>query len=84
MEGLLCAMVLDSTNGRQKQHHTQAGLRVCCELALKSAGTRAGRCWQVRETARAKDALLRVVVERLCMVRKRQLAARVKALQASR
>jgi hypothetical protein len=32
-------MVLKSTNGRQK-HHTQAGLHVCCELALKSAGTR--------------------------------------------
>jgi hypothetical protein len=41
MEGLLCAVVLKSANGRQK-HHTQAGLHVCCELALalKSAGTR--------------------------------------------
>jgi hypothetical protein len=48
MEGLLCAMALKSTNGRQK-HHTQPGLHVCCELALKGAGR------QVRETARAKE-----------------------------
>jgi hypothetical protein len=31
MEEAMCAMALKSANGRQK-HHTQAGLRVCCEL----------------------------------------------------
>jgi hypothetical protein len=39
MEEVLCAMALKSANGRQK-HHTQAGLLVCCERALKSAGER--------------------------------------------
>jgi hypothetical protein len=39
MEDMLCAMALKSANGRQK-HHTQAGLLVCCERALKSAGER--------------------------------------------
>jgi hypothetical protein len=47
MEEVLCAMALKSTNGLQK-HHTQAGLHVCCERALKSAGKRnthgGGRC----------------------------------------
>jgi hypothetical protein len=33
----VCAMALKSANGRQK-HPTQAGLHVCCERALKSAG----------------------------------------------
>jgi hypothetical protein len=45
-------MVLKSTNGRQNHHTQQAGLRMCCELALKSAGKwnthghtgRGGRC----------------------------------------
>jgi hypothetical protein len=37
MEVLPCAMALKSANGRRK-HHTQAGLHVCCELALKGAG----------------------------------------------
>jgi hypothetical protein len=37
MEEMLCAMALKSTNDRQK-HHTQAGLHVCCGLALESAG----------------------------------------------
>jgi hypothetical protein len=31
-------MALKSANGRQT-HHTQNGLHVCCEQALKSAGT---------------------------------------------
>jgi hypothetical protein len=35
----MCAMALESANGRQK-HHTQAGLHVCCERALKSAAER--------------------------------------------
>jgi hypothetical protein len=39
IEGMLCAMALESANGRQK-HHTQAGLHVCCERALKSASER--------------------------------------------
>jgi hypothetical protein len=41
MEEVLCAMALKSANGRQI-HHTQAGLLVCCERALKSAGERPG------------------------------------------
>jgi hypothetical protein len=39
MEEMLCAKAPKSANGRQK-HHTQAGLHVCCERALKSAGER--------------------------------------------
>jgi hypothetical protein len=35
MEELLCAMALKSANGRQT-HHTQTGLPVCCEQALKA------------------------------------------------
>ena len=39
MEEMLCAMLaLKSANGRQT-HHTKTGLPVCCEQALKSAGT---------------------------------------------
>jgi hypothetical protein len=34
MEDMLCAMVLKSASGRPIQH-TQAGLLVCCERALK-------------------------------------------------
>jgi hypothetical protein len=42
MEEVLCApMALKSANDRQK-HHTQAGLRVCCKRALKSAGEHTG------------------------------------------
>jgi hypothetical protein len=71
MENVLCAMALKSANGRQK-HHTQAGLRVCCERALKSAGERTThgggyRHGGLRETARAREAALRGGVERLCM-----------------
>jgi hypothetical protein len=36
---VLWRMALESANGRQK-HHTQAGLHVCCERALKSASER--------------------------------------------
>jgi hypothetical protein len=37
----MCAiMVLKRNNGRPKHHTHQAGLHVCCELALKSAGER--------------------------------------------
>jgi hypothetical protein len=60
-----CAVVLKSTNGRQNKnttHHTQAGLHVDCELALKRAGTRNthGRGGgQVRGAARAKEVTLR-------------------------
>jgi hypothetical protein len=40
MEEVLCAMALKmSSNGRQT-HHTQAGLPVCREQALKSVGER--------------------------------------------
>jgi hypothetical protein len=39
MEEVLCAMALKSSNGRQT-HHTQAGLLVCCEQALKGVGER--------------------------------------------
>jgi hypothetical protein len=39
MEEMLCVIALKSANGRQT-HHTQAGLPVCCEQALKSAGER--------------------------------------------
>ena len=39
MEDMLCAMALKSANGRQIQH-TQAGLLVFCERALKSVGER--------------------------------------------
>jgi hypothetical protein len=39
MEEMLCAMALKSADGRQA-HHTIAGLCVCCERALKSAGER--------------------------------------------
>jgi hypothetical protein len=39
MEDMLCAVALKSANGRQIQH-TQAGLLVCCEQALKSVGER--------------------------------------------
>jgi hypothetical protein len=39
MEGMLCARALKSAYGRQK-HHTQTGLHVCCERALKSTGKR--------------------------------------------
>jgi hypothetical protein len=39
MEDMLCAMALKSANGRQIQH-TQTGLLVCCERALKSVGER--------------------------------------------
>jgi hypothetical protein len=47
-------MALKSANGRQK-HHAQAGLHVCCEQALKSAGERNTRGGEsVRETARAR------------------------------
>jgi hypothetical protein len=38
MEEMLCAMALKSANGRQT-YHTNYGLPVCCEQALKSAGT---------------------------------------------
>jgi hypothetical protein len=62
MEEMLCAMALKSANGRQT-HHTQTGLPVCCEQALKSVGeqnTHVGyRCGGHRETARARDATLR-------------------------
>jgi hypothetical protein len=60
-----CAVVLKSTNGRQNKnttHHTQAGLHVYCELALKRAGTRNthGRGGgPVRGAARAKAVTLR-------------------------
>jgi hypothetical protein len=41
MEEMMCAMALKSSNGRQTQtHHTKAGLPVCREQALKSAGER--------------------------------------------
>jgi hypothetical protein len=63
-------MALKSVYGRQN-HHTQAGLPVCCEQALKSVGeqnTHGGyRCGDLRETARAK-VTLRGGVKRLCMV----------------
>jgi hypothetical protein len=66
MEDMLCAMALKSANGRQK-HHTQAGLRVCCERALKSAGERTThvgyRYGGLRETARARKVTLRGGVE---------------------
>jgi hypothetical protein len=39
MEEMLCDMALKSGNGRQT-HHTEAGLPVCCEQALKSVGER--------------------------------------------
>jgi hypothetical protein len=39
MKEVLCVMALKSANGRQN-HHTQAGLHVCCERALKRAGER--------------------------------------------
>jgi hypothetical protein len=38
-EEVLCAIALKSSNGRQT-HHTQAGLPVCCEQALKGVGER--------------------------------------------
>ena len=70
MEEMLCAMALKSDNGRQT-HHTQTGLPVCCEQALKSVGeqnTHGGcRCGDLRETARAKEVTLRGGVKRLCM-----------------
>ena len=54
MEEVLCAMALKSSNGRQT-HHTQAGLLVCCEQALKGVGERTThggyRCGGLRETA---------------------------------
>jgi hypothetical protein len=62
MEEMLCARALKSAYGRQK-HHSQTGLHVCCERALKSAGKRVhagGRCGgDLRETARAREATLR-------------------------
>jgi hypothetical protein len=58
MEEVLCAMALKSSNGLQT-HHTQAGLLVCCEQALKSVGERTThggcRCGDLRETARARE-----------------------------
>jgi hypothetical protein len=39
MEEVLCAIALKSANDRQT-HHTQAGLPVCCEQALKGVGER--------------------------------------------
>jgi hypothetical protein len=66
----VCYIALKSANGRQK-HHTQAGLRVCCERALKSAGERTThggcRCGGLRKTAHAREAALWGGVERLCM-----------------
>jgi hypothetical protein len=38
----MCATALKTADGRQK-HHTQAGLHVYCERALKSAGERTRR-----------------------------------------
>jgi hypothetical protein len=58
-------------NGRQT-HHTKTGLPVCCEQALKSAGTQNthGGCryGDLRETARAKEVTPRGGVKRLCML----------------
>jgi hypothetical protein len=63
MEEMLCAMALTSTNGRHT-HHTKAGLPVCCEQALKSAGEQNTHGWcryggHLRETARAREVTLR-------------------------
>jgi hypothetical protein len=63
MEDMLCAVALKSVNGRQIQH-TQAGLLVCCEQALKSVGERTTHggyryAGGLRETARAREAALR-------------------------
>jgi hypothetical protein len=65
-------MALKSANGRQT-HHTKTGLPVCCEQALKSAGTQnthgGYRCGGLlRETSRAKEVTLRGGVKRPCMV----------------
>jgi hypothetical protein len=64
-------MALKSDNGRQT-HHTQTGLPVCCEQALKSVGeqnTHGGyRCGGLRETARAQEVTRRGGVTRLCRV----------------
>jgi hypothetical protein len=66
MEDMLCAMALKSANCRQIQH-TQAGLLVFCERALKSVGERTPhtggrcRCGGLRETARAREVTLRSV-----------------------
>jgi hypothetical protein len=61
---MLCAM-----HGAEKRQwpaetpHTSAGILVCCERALKSAGERTThggyRCGDLRETARAREATLR-------------------------
>jgi hypothetical protein len=40
MEEVLRAIAPKNSNGRQQTHHTQAGLPVCCEQALKSVGER--------------------------------------------
>jgi hypothetical protein len=75
-QDMLCAMALKSGNGRQI-HHTQTGLRVCREQALKGAGERnthggggggGGRCGDRRETPPAREVALRGGVEGLCMV----------------
>jgi hypothetical protein len=70
MEDMLCTMALKSANGRQIQH-TQAGLLVGCERALKSVGERTThggrRCGDLRETARAREVALRGGVQRHCM-----------------
>ena len=72
-EEMLCAMALKSSHGRQT-HHTQAGLLVCCEQALKGVGERnthgggAYRCGDLRETARAREATLRGGVKWLCLI----------------
>ena len=65
MEEVLCAMALKSVYGRQN-HHTQAGLPVCCEQALKSVGEQnthggVGAGTFGKPPARGR-------VERLCMV----------------
>jgi hypothetical protein len=39
MEEVMCAIALKSSNGRQT-HHTQAGLPMYCEQALKGVGER--------------------------------------------
>jgi hypothetical protein len=58
----MCAMALKSANGRQIQH-TQAGLIVCCERALKSVSERTThggrRCGGLRGAARARGVALR-------------------------
>jgi hypothetical protein len=73
MEEMMCAIALKSSNDRQT-HHTQAGLLVCCEQALKGVGERnthgggAYRCGDLRETARAREATLRGGVKWLCLI----------------